>query len=51
MTRYISETGFRKEAEIAERLNMSEPTVRKRYERAKKKMAEQLCLTESEDFK
>lgn len=38
-------------AEIADRLNLSEPTVRKRYERAKKKMAEQLCLTESEDFR
>lgn len=39
-----------KYAEIADRLGMSEPTVRKRYERAKKKVAEQLYQTEREDI-
>lgn len=37
-------------AEIASRLQMSESTVRKRYERAKKKVAELLNQTESEDI-
>lgn len=39
-----------KYAEIADRLGMCEPTVRKRYERAKKKVAEQLYQTGSEDI-
>ncbi len=38
-------------AELAGRIGLSEPTVRKRYERAKKKVAAQLCKTESEELK
>lgn len=37
-------------AQLAKRLNMSEPAVRKRYERAKKKVAAELCQTESEEL-
>jgi RNA polymerase sigma factor (sigma-70 family) len=37
-------------AELAGRLHLSEPALRKRYERAKKKLAEYLLETESEAF-
>lgn len=37
-------------AELAKRLHLSEPALRKRYERAKKKLADYLRKTESEAF-